>query len=244
MKRLALALTSMAAFAGSAVAADLPARTYTKAPAPVAAVMSWTGCYVGGQVGYKSASTNQSWANSGSVALPDGTPLTGTLRPDGVIGGVTVGCNYQFAANWVIGAEGDYSWTDLRSSARLLPPANTLHTFEVRESSFATARARLGYAVDHWLFFVSGGAAWARVDISDTNVPTGGTLFQSVGQTYTGWTVGGGVEYAVTRNWLIKAEYLYADLGSNRVQLRNALGGDADVSLKQQIGRFGVNYKF
>jgi outer membrane immunogenic protein len=245
MKRLALALTSMAAFAGSAVAADLSARTYTKAPAPVAAVMSWTGCYVGGQVGYKSASTNQSWANSGNVALlPDGTPLTGTLRPDGAVGGVTAGCNYQFAANWVIGAEGDYSWTDLSSSARLLPPANTLHTFEVKESSFATARARLGYAVDQWLFFVSGGAAWARVDISDSNIPTGGTLFQSVGQTYSGWTVGGGVEYAVTRNWLVKAEYLYADLGSNRVQLRNALGGDADVSLKQQLGRFGVNYKF
>ncbi len=245
MKRLALTLTSIAAFAGPAVAADLPARAYTKAPAPVAAAFSWTGCYVGGEIGYKSASSNQTWANSGSVRLPDGTPITGTLRPSGAIGGVTVGCNYQFAANWVAGIEADYSWTDLRSSATLLPPANVLHTFEIRERSFATARARLGYTIDHWLFFVTGGAAWARVDASDSNLSTpGGTLFQSAGQTYTGWTVGGGLEYAITRNWLVKAEYLYADLGTNRISLRTALGGDADVSLKQHVGRVGVNYKF
>jgi opacity protein-like surface antigen len=49
---------------------------------------------------------------------------------------------------------------------------------------------------------------------------------------------------ALTNNWLIKAEYLYADLGTNRVQLRTSLGGDADVSLKQHVGRVGLNYKF
>jgi outer membrane immunogenic protein len=244
MKRFALALTSLATFAGAAVAADLPARTYTKAPAPVAAAFSWTGCYLGGQIGYKSARSNQAWANSGTPLIPDGTPLTGTLDPSGAVGGLTAGCNYQFAPNWVAGLEGDYSWTDLRSSARLLPPGSNLHTFEVREKAFATVRARLGYAVDRWLLFVTGGAAWAQVDISDTNIPTGGTAFQSAGTTYTGWTVGGGAEYALTNNWLIKAEYLYADLGTNRVQLRTSLGGDADVSLKQHVGRVGVNYKF
>jgi outer membrane immunogenic protein len=233
-------LAAVAAFALSSpgLAADLPVK------APVAKLFTWTGCYVGGQVGYKSASSDPTWQNEGTPTFPDGLRITDTLHPNGAIGGLTVGCNYQFAPNWVAGIEGDYSWADLHSDANLLPPGNPSHTFEVKEHSFATARARLGYAADHWLLFVSGGAAWARVEAIDTSIPSGGTLYESVTQTYTGWTVGGGLEYALTNNWLVKAEYLYADLGTKRSSLVNSLGAEADVSLKQHVVRAGVNYKF
>jgi len=237
MKKILLAGAAVMVMASPGFAADLPVKAPILAPA-----FTWTGCYVGGQVGYKWAKSDPTWANSGSGALPDGYPITGTLNPSGAVGGLTVGCNYQFAPNWVVGIEGDYSWANLHSEGTLLAPANPFHTFGIKEHSFATARLRAGYAVDHWLLFVSGGAAWARVEGFDFNTP--GTLNEHHTNTQTGWTVGGGVEYALTGNWLIKTEYLYMDLGTKRVSFPNSLGGDADIPLTQHVVRIGVNYKF
>jgi outer membrane immunogenic protein len=244
MRYLSAAL--IAAFAAAAItqiasAADMPRKAPVYSP-PAAPMFTWTGCYIGGQVGYKWANSDPTWANSGNPAvIPFGTPLTANQHLDGVVGGVTAGCNYQWTPNWVVGIEGDYNWADLDSESPLLPPANTQHVFGIKEHSFATLRARAGYAVDRWLLFVSGGAAWARVETFDTNVGINFTISNT--NTRTGWTVGGGVEYALTNNWLVKAEYLYTDLGTKRT-FNNELGGEADVPLTQHLVRAGVNYKF
>src|ERR1700761_2563822 len=116
MKRLALALSAVAAFTGSALAADLPARTYTKAaPVMVAPLPSWTGCYIGGGGGY--GMWNQ---ENTTFEDPPEAPVRTQISPTvtsggrGYFGTVQGGCDYQLAAlgtQWVIGAQGDYDFS-------------------------------------------------------------------------------------------------------------------------------------
>jgi len=95
---------------------------------------------------------------------------------------------------------------------------------------FGTVRARLGYAFDRVLPYVTGGLAWGNNKITANGV--------SQSNTSTGWTAGAGVEYALTNNWTARAEYLYMDLGKSGFQ---AVG---DAGLTASTARLGVNYKF
>src|SRR3981189_2145692 len=116
MKKLGFALIAAAAFTGAAVAADLPARTYSKAPAPIAYAPSWTGCYVGGGGGYGL------W-NQENTLFADAprTQLAATTRGGGggYFGTVGGGCDYQFGLgtwNLVVGAFGDYDFASIKGN--------------------------------------------------------------------------------------------------------------------------------
>jgi outer membrane immunogenic protein len=89
--------------------------------------------------------------------------LISSQKPSGFVGGGTVGANWQ-TGSIVLGVEGDWSWTNKRSSAFLLPPFNVTTNLDIKERWIATARGRAGFAYDRWLFYVTGGAAWARVE--------------------------------------------------------------------------------
>ena len=120
MKKLVLALTALAAFTGSASAADLAARPYTKAPAPVAYAPSWTGCYLG--AGGGGAMTN----NDGNIVdSATGAALTGNVTSGarGWFGTVQGGCDYQFN-NWVVGAFADYDFMDVHGDTGVFPGLN------------------------------------------------------------------------------------------------------------------------
>src|SRR4030081_2981539 len=117
MKKLVLALTAAAAFTGSAIAADLPARTYSKAPAPVAYAPSWTGCYVGGGGGYGLWTQETTFFAKGPPGTQIPQPTTGGGR--GYFGTVQAGCDYQFPAmgtSFVVGAFGDYDFSSLKAN--------------------------------------------------------------------------------------------------------------------------------
>jgi len=111
----------------------------------------------------------------------------------------------------------------------------------------ASIRGRLGYAADRWLIYFTGGGAWA-----DVNYRTDFTGFGfnplSANKTLSGWVVGGGVEYAVTNNWTVRAEYLYYDFGDERlVNLSPVIIGASSITTfdtKVNVVRAGVNYKF
>src|SRR5258708_14014667 len=122
MKKLVLALTAAAAFTGSAVAADLPARTYSKAPAPVAYAPSWTGCYVGGGGGYGLWNPE----NPAFQVGPATTQIAQTTTEGGRgwFGTVQAGCDYQFPAmgtSFVVGAFGDYDFSSLKANVSPYP---------------------------------------------------------------------------------------------------------------------------
>lgn len=209
MKRIALGAAALA------LLATAPARAADLTrPAPVPAsvpapVFSWTGFYIGGQAGY-------GWG-SGADALG----LAG-VDPKGWLAGAQAGYNYQFANHVVAGIEADIAGGDI--SAGTLGLSSTLDLL-------GTVRGRLGYAFGPVLPYVTGGFAWGNNAIS---IPGA-----SQSQTLTGWTVGAGIEYALTEHWTAKTEYLYTDLGSKSY---DALGLSAGVT--SQTAKFGINYKF
>lgn len=214
----------------SAYAADLP----LKAPrAPIETVYNWAGFYVGGNVGGK-------WDDQDSPitlgAIPGVTdlrfatsntfPFTG--RDGSVIGGGQVGYNWQFGS-WVLGVEGDIDGQSLKHRTTVLttglPPGFVAgDSFDSKSDWQASARLRVGYAWGPWLAYVTGGVAFTNVRLSTNFVPGANPVAfpasaASDSQTLVGGTIGGGVEYMISRNLSIGVEGRYSDYGSENYGL-------------------------
>jgi len=282
MKRFLIATAISVGLAANAYAADLarpapaPAPVYTKAP-PLA-TYSWTGFYIGGNVGGAWGSFDPStslafspfgWFNV--LSTPQVTAAgQQSIKPSSIIGGVQVGYNWQ-TGSLVLGVEGDFDWMHLSGSASTGPvtyaccgPAAFVLTSQAHTDWLATARGRIGFAADNWLFFATGGAAFTDLHASfgftdncaSTPVCGGaGTNANeavSLSSTEVGWTAGGGVEYGIGPQWSVKAEYLYVAFprvsgvgflnpvvfGSNNNPFTHTF------DLKANIARLGVNYRF
>jgi outer membrane immunogenic protein len=150
---------------GSASAADLPAKVYTKAP-PVVPMYNWTGCYIGAVGGGE-------WGRSRSVSNGTNNGTAGVLKSatdlDGGNVGGTLGCNYQ-SGNWVVGIEGDDSWSNRTGSSNTLAPFNTTFTESINSTWLATVRGRVGYAVGPTgsvLLYGTAGGAFADLRINE-----------------------------------------------------------------------------
>jgi outer membrane immunogenic protein len=276
MKKLFLgsvALVALGLGAPAAFAADMRVAPYA-APPPA---YTWSGCYVGASAGTSSGrsdgfSTTGASTASGPVVggantpVFGGQPVTGSFNLSGFIGGGQLGCNWQWGA-WVFGIEGDGSATNKSGQAFAAVPSlassnpggivlvNANDIFELQERWLVTARGRLGltgWFGDKTLVYVTGGAAWAKIDsslwVSGNPIPTG--VQQS--NTRSGWTVGGGLEYALGYGWSVKSEYLYVDFGdwttlSCTAPSPGCPAGSItslNVNLKDHIFRAGMNYKF
>jgi len=228
MKRLVLAglgALAVVTIMGAANAADLPRRhpmPPAKAPVYEMPYYDWTGFYVGINGGGAWGKSN--WSNSSGTADAD---LTG-----GLVGG-TLGYNYQMG-QVVLGLEADIDWSDIRGTSSTGICAGT--SCETRNSWLATARGRIGYAFDRVMPFVTGGAAFG--DIKTTPAGYGSTT-----TTKTGWTVGGGAEFAIAGPWTAKVEYLYVDLGKGSCDVA-ACGIPTDASFKTNLVRAGINFRF
>jgi outer membrane immunogenic protein len=194
-------------------------------------------------------------------------PLPGNLNPNGFIGGGQVGYNYQFEKYWVVGLEADFQYADLRDSSTAItspPPAGFvtgITTVRQNVSWLGTVRPRVGRLItDRLLLYGTGGLAYAGVDKSAMiGYPSGGNLINGViGQQYygsssgtmTGWTCGGGLEWAFSNKFSLKAEYLYYNLGSETISIvPDFAGSPPAVGLARfhttgQIVRTGLNYRF
>jgi outer membrane immunogenic protein len=202
----------------------------TKAPpaAYIPQAMNWTGFYVGAHLG--GAWGNANWTNPVSG-------LTNNLTAGGVLGGGQMGVNYQFDSI-VLGVEGDFSGTSLT-------PSNTDAAGFVHNTSTywtSTVTGRLGYAVNRTLFFAKGGVAFANE--RDTVTSPLGAISSTGTTTQVGWTAGGGLEYALDRNWSAKIEYDYLGFGSQSVPAAALSGASGSVDLNIQRVLAGVNYRF
>jgi outer membrane immunogenic protein len=259
--------------ATSALAADLPARTYTKAPALVDPVYNWSGFYVGANIGY-------SWGRSSdtsNLTNGDGTVLftsAGSSNLDGIVGGGQAGYNWQ-TQNWVWGLEADIQGTGERGSRELtcpvgvctpstvlpgfhalvilVPGAAVPLSLDQKIDWFGTVRGRAGVLVSpKVLLYATGGLAYGEVKSSETL----GTAFSTT-DTRVGYTVGAGVEGAIGGNWTAKLEYLYVDLGRTSGSFASAIpafgagtvaSGTLTSSYSSRITdnvlRVGVNYRF
>jgi outer membrane immunogenic protein len=236
MKNAVAGILLVLGLGGTAAAADLSAPAPIEPPPPAA--FSWTGLYFGGHVGY-------AWSDFAS----EPTDAYGGQKPDGWVGGGQAGFNYQFDNRLVLGIEADASFGSLKDDVAFAigDPQDGLFELDyaTKVSSFGTVRARAGYAFDRFLPYATGGLGWARaeLDFSNTVSIDGVPVISNTAsdkQTFTGWTIGAGLEYAITNNITAKAEYLYTDLGSKDFDLGTPISAD----LTLQTVKFGLNYKF
>ena len=262
MKKFLIAAAGLVALTAPSLAADMaPApRAYTKAPPPVVAVYNWTGFYVGGSVGGHQTRDRDPavFGENGYFGGPDAGnaaaawPFSG--NGSGFAGGVQAGYNWQFT-NIVLGVEADIMGLTGSVSRNTTFSENggvdtAFVNDQVRNNWMSTIRGRAGVAVDRALFYVTGGAAFANFSIShsfsDTAGPSTGSI--SGNTTRTGWTAGGGIEYALNANWTLRGEYLYADFGTvNNTLLDSAFGTFTVLHadhLTENVGRIGVNYRW
>lgn len=196
MKRLVVALTAIAAFTGSALAADMAPRPYVKAPPPVPAV-SWTGCWISGGGGYGISRTDRDSRDVVTGAL---TVQNGTSGSDGWLATAGVGCDYQFSGRWVVGAFADGTWSDINGdhSWRVFGPGAAFVGEAKQDWSWA-AGARVGYLVTpSFLTYFNAGytqAHYEAYNLFETTATFGATGLQVPGQTFDGFFIGSGFEY-------------------------------------------------
>ena len=210
IRKFLLSSAAILAATGASFAADLPSRRAPPVYVPPVPVFTWTGIYVGGQIGYEFG--RDAFQYGGILPYVYGAGY----RPDGVVGGAHVGYNFSsqglfgnlLGAGGVIGIEGDVNGSGYSRSVGVIPGV----TLSTRTPIDGSIRGRIGFAYDRALFYATGGAAFADLRNGYTNF--GFPANVSIGHTRIGYTVGGGVEYAVTNNWSVRAEYRYTDYGT------------------------------
>lgn len=235
MRLLVSTIALAAGLSASAMAADLPVRAPAPAPVPVFVAASWTGFYIGANIGY--AWADVSLNNSG----PPGPPArTVGADSDGVIGGLQAGYDWQMGSI-VLGVVADVSLADLGGSFVNVPPPGPPFRATASIDWTASLRARAGFLLTpSFLAYVHGGVSFAGVDGSWVGGPWNG----SGDKTRVGWIAGAGLEYKWTRNFSVFAEYSYADYGSYSFQ---NVGGPAvrfNNDITVQTVKVGFNYKF
>ena len=234
MKKFLLAPVALVALGATvpALAADLAARPYTKA-APYAAepIYNWTGFYIGGHVG---------------GAFDGDNGFNGTLGNSNngrFLGGLQAGADYQFAPNWLVGIEGQYSWLGNNNNGVAFTGAGAGFVYTNNQRGLGSVTGRVGYTWGPALLYVKGGYAYSdnRESLTFAGVPVAFTLDKNH---RSGYTVGAGVEYMFAPNWSAKAEYMYYDFGSARFVTPPVLVPYGSFHNDEHTLKIGVNYRF
>ncbi|MBO0741291.1 MAG: porin family protein, partial [Hyphomicrobiaceae bacterium] len=219
-------------------------------------VMSWTGFYVGGNLGitYTATSFDHLATPLSACTLITGSVAdcgtTGSLNSNSLIGGIQAGFNQQFGS-FIWGIEGDITWRGPGAGkATFVPAFGVVQDFAESNDWLATLRPRVGFAYYRAFIYATGGVAWGsvshRLSFRDPlNVFP--TLVTQESRTRVGWTTGVGVEYALTTRWTFRGEYLFVDLGEVNVATV-ASGGwwatNTTLAEQQHLLRAALNYRF
>lgn len=238
MKKLIVGAALAAISAAGASAADLPMQSY-KSPPVVAQVYNWTGFYVGVNGGY-------GWGTQDPMTpLSNRFDRTSFNTSGGMFGG-TIGAQIQ-QGYVVLGIEGDLDWANIKGNGittptiggLVLPGLPITLNIATNVSAVGTARLRAGVAMNNWLFYATGGAAFIKSSATGTSiagVPCGtlGVLPNcSASSLRPGLAAGLGAEWGFAQNWSAKVEYLYIE----------SLGSGVSVDHLNTI-RGGINYRF
>jgi outer membrane immunogenic protein len=229
-KNLLLAAVSLVALsaAAPALAADLAARPYTKAPAMVATIYDWSGFYIGINGGGGSSHATWDFVGVGREGSHDAT--------GGTVGG-QVGYRWQ-SGQWVFGVEGQGNWADFSgdNASALFATRN-----RTKIDAFGLITGQVGYAWNNVLIYVKGGAAVVsdKYEISST----AGALLASTSDTRWGGTVGAGLEYGFAPNWSVGVEYNHIFLSDKDVAFAGFAGTER-IRQDVDMGLVRLNYKF
>jgi outer membrane immunogenic protein len=231
MKKFLLGTVALVALGAlPAFAADLGARPYyTKAPPnPAPMYSSWSAFYIGAHLGGAFSSSNN------FNGLVSGNNNDGRL-----LGGLQAGADYQFATNWVVGIEGQYSW--LGNNNSVIFPGGFIYSNNQR--ALGSVTGRLGFAWGPALLYAKGGYAFSDNNerLSLAGAPVAFTLDSGHRD---GYTVGAGLEYMFASSWSAKIEYQYYNFGNTRFVSPTALAPFGSFSNDDHTVKGGVNYRF
>lgn len=235
LKRTAIA-AAVSLLSSSAFAADIASPVEEVTP-----IFSWTGAYVGLNVGFGGGKAKH------PINLSDGAGTTfldgsADLTSSGFLGGVQAGYNYQID-QWVVGVEADFQGSGIKGEGSFSVDIPGGPSFDAKAGTrlnwYGTVRGRAGVlATDRFLVYATGGLAYGQ---TKSYLKADGDEL-SAKKTKAGWTIGAGAEYAITDNVTFKTEYLYTDLGKAN------LFNDGFVSLDRKFNfhtvRAGINFKF
>jgi len=231
MKKILFAAVAAIALTAAmpAAAADFGARGYNNYSRPlVAQIYDWTGFYVGAHLGGAFGGNNFN-----GLALSDNDAR--------FLGGVQAGADWQlYNSNWVVGAEGQYSWLSGNNAGAAFPGG---FVYNNDQRGLGSVTARFGYSFGPALAYVKGGYAYAdnRESVTFAGAPI---PFLLDGNHNHGWTIGGGAEYKFAQDWSVKAEYQYYDFGDARFQSPPALVPFGTFHNDEHTLKLGVNYRF
>ena len=235
MRKLALVTATLIGCAYPAIAADLGPSD------PPPQTWNWTACHFGGHAGGMWG--HQQWINKTTGGDFFGLSL-GEHDQSSWIAGLQAGCDYQTSIGLVIGAGGNYAWSDAEGSHPSTRETGVFYHSEV--DSLASVTGRVGYAWDRLLGYVKGGAGWERDDYWATTLILGTAYTAS--ETRSGWTIGGGAEYGLTDRLSAFVEYSHYDFGNPAIGLKPKVVGlrRASVDLEEitDVVRIGLNLRF
>jgi outer membrane immunogenic protein len=232
---LVLLAAAVGLAAAQASAADLPRKAPAYIP-PAPPPVTWTGCYIGGNIGGA--------FGDASASFPGGEISS---NGSGFAGGGQIGCDYQFAGSgWVVGFRNMFDGTSNSRSRTIFTGPLGGSVVNFNNQWFDTLTGRVGYSfTPTWLLYGQGGAAWAH---TSTNVTVGGLQVGQGSNTRSGWTAGGGVEWMFAPHWSAFLEGNWMDFGN---QNRTVLGGTCPVGgcffntkANETTVLVGVNYRF
>lgn len=243
MTKILLSTVAALAFVGTASAADLP----VKAPPVLAPAFTWTGCYLGANIG----------AVIGADKLDRYTYATGAVLESysSSKSAVTVGGQFGCQVQWswfVFGGEMDLAYSGLDENVGSLVAVAGGYNINKQLDWFGTGRLKAGIAFDRVLVYATGGVAYSKLtsNYADPLAPVALANVGAWSDNRIGYTVGGGIEYAITNNWSVKAEYLFLDFGSFNYRIGPvatplAFGATAvSIDATEHVARVGFNYSF
>jgi high affinity Mn2+ porin len=250
----ATAITAVVIAVSSAVASDLPIKASRKA---ADAVFDWTGFYAGLQFGFAAGSSRWSAAPfsagspglAGSFGLP---PTSNFMAGTGsYFAGLQAGYNYVVpSSHLLLGAELDASAPNsdvlrpysIQGRQTVIDPVAGFLTFGEQVIEFGTARARVGYADNHWLIYATGGLAWTYGRRTRTLTGFDGTISGPDNELFwrLGWVAGAGIEVPLSPRWSAKLEYRYAGFADHAVTFPGGQQFRSNLALQSAL--IGVNY--
>ena len=244
----ALAAIALSSIAGPVLATDMPIGRPLSTPA-----FSWTSFHLGAHAG-------GGWARESIVdpaqlvqdaIIGPGTTVgltTVSPSPSGAVIGGQMGCDYQFMSNWVMGMQGAASGSSMKGTAIVALPAGNpgdQALVGARVDFLLSVTGRLGFAYERLLFYGKGGVGWMGDKYTVVGTLLGGGFGFEGLDLRTGWTAGGGIEWAFARNWSASLEYDHYSIGHETVPMSdrvNGFTGSLDVNQSVQVVKAGLNF--
>jgi outer membrane immunogenic protein len=240
MKKVLLGSVAFIAFAAPAVAADLAARPYTKAPPPaVAAVYDWSGFYIGANGGWGTSRACWDSVVPSVLVGPEGCH-----DASGGTAGGQIGYRWQ-SSSWVFGIEGQGNWADFRGSNVSLLDPTILNVSRI--DAFGLITGQIGWAANNVLFYVKGGAAVTADRYRRFDVGTGALVASAGDDTRWGATVGAGLEFGFAPNWTAGVEYNHLFMQDRTVDFTtpgNVLFNSERISNDVDMVTVRINYRW